>query len=132
VLLFTLAMSLAALTYVALMWLMRDWIFLNVLKKDYPQRDLLLGIWALVFLCTVVRDQVIFLLIAHARWMQLAGLTSVCAVLGLSVSFFAIQRYGAAGGLLGLLVGEIAHVVGVIVLTYRDMRTNGGNSAAAG
>ena len=132
VLLFALAMTLAALAYVAVMWFMRDWIFLNVLKKDYPQRDLLLGIWALVFLCTVVRDQVIFLLIAHARWMQLAGLTSVCAVLGLSVSFFAIQRYGAAGGLLGLLVGEIAHVVGVIVLTYRDMRTNGGNSAAAG
>jgi O-antigen/teichoic acid export membrane protein len=132
VLLFALAMSLAALAYIAVMWFMRDWIFLNVLKKDYPQRDLLLGIWALVFLCTVVRDQVIFLLIAHARWRQLAVLTSVCAVFGLSVSFLAIQRYGAAGGLLGLLTGEVAHVVGVMVLTYRDMRTNGGNSAGVG
>jgi len=125
---FTLAMSLAALAYIAVMWFMRDWIFLNVLKKDFPQRDLLLGIWALVFLCTVVRDQVIFLLIAHGRWRQLAGLTSVCAVCGLFVSFVAIQRYGAAGGLLGLLMGEFAHVVGVIVLTYRDMRTGGRDS----
>jgi len=131
VLWFTLAMSLAALAYIAVMWFMRDWIFLNVLKKDFPQRDLLLGIWALVFLCTVVRDQVIFLLIAHGRWRQLAGLTSVCAICGLLVSYLAIQRFGAAGGLLGLLMGEFAHVVGVIVLTYRDMRTNGRNSVAA-
>ena len=29
---------------------------------------------------------------------------------------------GAAGGLLGLLAGEFAHVVGVLLLTYRDMR----------
>jgi O-antigen/teichoic acid export membrane protein len=129
---FTLAMSLATLAYIAVMWFMRDWIFLNVLKKDFPQRDLLLGIWALVFLCTVVRDQVIFLLIAHGRWRQLAGLTSVCAVCGLLVSYLAIQRYGAAGGLLGLLMGEFAHVIGVAVLTYRDMRTGGRNSVAVG
>jgi O-antigen/teichoic acid export membrane protein len=127
---FTLAMSLGALAYIAVMWVMRDWIFLNVLKKDFPQRDLLLGIWALVFLCTVVRDQVIFLLIAHGRWRQLAGLTSVCAVCGLLVSYLAIQRYGAAGGLLGLLMGEFAHVIGVVVLTYRDMRTGGRDSVA--
>jgi O-antigen/teichoic acid export membrane protein len=129
VLLFTLAMSVVAVSYIAVMWLLRDWIFLHVFKKDYPQRDLLLGIWTLVFLCTVVRDQVIFLLIAQARWRQLAGLTSVCAFLGLSMSFLAIPAYGAAGGLLGLLMGESAHVVGVILLTYRDMRTNGGNAA---
>jgi hypothetical protein len=29
-------------------------------------------------------------------------------------------------------MGEFAHVVGVILLTYRDMRTNGRDSVAAG
>jgi O-antigen/teichoic acid export membrane protein len=124
VLLFALTMGVATIAYLIVMWIARDWIFLHIIKKDYPERDLLLGIWSLVFLCTVIRDQVIFLLIAHGRWKLLAGLTAFCAVLGLSVSSLAIPRFGAAGGLLGLLAGEIAHVVGVLLLTFRVMRSN--------
>ena len=124
VLVFALGLSCASIVYVAVMWSMRDWIFLNVLKRDYPQRDLLLGIWSAVFFCTVIRDQVIFLLMARGHFKRLAGLTFFCAALGLSVTFMAIGRYGAAGGLLGLLAGEIAHVVGVLVLTVRDMRAS--------
>lgn len=120
VLVFTLGMSCATIPYVAVMWWMRDWIFLYILKRDYPQRDLLLGIWSLIFFCTVMRDQVIFLLMAKGQFKRLAGLTLFCAVLGLSVTFLLIGRFGAAGGLLGLLAGEIAHVVGVVVFTVRD------------
>jgi O-antigen/teichoic acid export membrane protein len=122
VLVFALGMSCVSIAYVATMWLMRDWIFLHILKRDYPQRDLLLGIWSLVFFCTVIRDQVIFLQLAKGQFKRLAGLTFFCAVLGLSVTFLAIGRFGAAGGLLGLLAGEIAHVVGVMLLTVHDMR----------
>jgi O-antigen/teichoic acid export membrane protein len=104
------------------MWSMRDWIFLHILKRDYPQRDLLLGIWSLVFFCTVLRDQVIYLQMARGHFKRLAGLTFLCAVLGLSVTFLAIRQYGAAGGLLGLLAGEILHVIGVMVLAVRDLR----------
>jgi O-antigen/teichoic acid export membrane protein len=121
-LLFSLAMACAALAYVAVMWFMRDWIFLHILKRDYPQRDLLLGIWSLIFFCTVIRDQVVYLLIAKGHFKRLAGSTLFCAVLGLSVTSVAIRPFGAAGGLLGLLVGEIANVVVVLVLTVRDMR----------
>lgn len=128
VLVFALGMSCLSIAYIAVMWWMRDWIFLHILKRDYPQRDLLLGIWSLVFVCTVIRDQVIFLLMAQGHFKRLAGLTLFCASLGLSVTFLAIGRFGAAGGLLGLLAGEIAHVVGVMVLTVRDMRA----SASAG
>jgi O-antigen/teichoic acid export membrane protein len=122
VLVFALGMSCVSIAYVATMWLMRDWIFLHILKRDYPQRDLLLGIWSLVFFCTVIRDQVIFFQLAKGQFKRLAGLTFFCAVLGLSVTFLAIGRFGAAGGLLGLLAGEIAHVVGVMLLTVHDMR----------
>jgi O-antigen/teichoic acid export membrane protein len=124
ILLFAFFMAAASIAYLLAVWIMRDWIFLHVIKKTYAERDLLLGIWSLIFLCTVIRDQVIFLLIAHGRWRQLAGLTAFCAALGLTVSSLAISRYGAAGGLMGLLAGEFAHVVGVLLLTYRDMRTN--------
>ena len=72
-----------------------------------------------------MRDQVIYLQMARGHWKRLAGLTLFCALLGLSVTFLAIRQYGAAGGLLGLLAGEIAHVVGVIALTVRDLRARG-------
>jgi O-antigen/teichoic acid export membrane protein len=111
-----------SIAYIAVMWSMRDWIFLHILRRDYAQRDLLLGIWSLVFFCTVIRDQVIFLLMARGHFKRLAGLTLFCAALGLSVTFAAIGPLGAAGGLLGLLAGEVAHVIGVLVLTAREMR----------
>jgi O-antigen/teichoic acid export membrane protein len=123
ILLFTLGMCAATFAYVAVMWTMRDWIFLHVLKRDYPQRDLLLGIWSLIFLCTVMRDQVIFLLMAKGHFKRLAGLTGFCAVFGISVTFLLIRRFGAAGGLLGLLAGEVAHVVGVMIFTVHDTRS---------
>ncbi len=123
ILVFTLGMACASIAYVAVMWSMRDWIFLHVLKRDYPQRDLLLAIWSLIFFCTVMRDQVIFLLMAKGQFKRLAGLTLVCAILGLSVTFALIHRFGAAGGLLGLLAGEFAHVIGVMALTVRDTKS---------
>jgi O-antigen/teichoic acid export membrane protein len=122
VVLFALGLSCVSVAYIAVMWSMRDWIFLHILKRDYPQRDLLLGIWSLVFFCTVIRDQLIYLQMARGHFKRLAGLTLFCAVLGLSVTFLAIGRFGAAGGLLGLLAGEIAYVVVVMVLAVRDMR----------
>jgi O-antigen/teichoic acid export membrane protein len=123
ILVFTLGMSCTTIAYVAVMWIMRDWIFLHILKRDYPQRDLLLGIWSLIFFCTVMRDQVIYLLMAKGQFKRLAGLVGFCAVLGLTVTFVLIRPFGAAGGLLGLLAGEIANVVGVLVLTFRDSRS---------
>lgn len=132
VLLFALGMGLLTIAYIATVWLIRDWIFLHIIKKDFQQRDLLLGIWSLMFLFTVLRDQLIFLLIARAQWKLLAGLTSVCAVLGLSTSFLMVQRLGAAGGLLGLLVGEAAHVLGVIFLALLDFRKDRMAARAAG
>jgi len=122
VLVFALGLSCLSIAYVVVMWMTRDWVFLHILKRDYPQRDLLLGIWSLVFLCTVLRDQLIFLMIARGHFKRLAGLTLLCAMLGVTVTFVAIGRFGAAGGLLGLLVGEIAYVAGVMVMTIRDMR----------
>jgi O-antigen/teichoic acid export membrane protein len=122
VLVFALVLACVSIGYIAVMWSMRDWIFLHILKRDYPQRDLLLGIWSAIFFCTVIRDQVIFLLMARGHFKRLAGLTLFCAVLGISVTFVAIGPFGSAGGLLGLLAGEVAHVVGVLVLTVRDMR----------
>ena len=123
-LVFTLGMACASVAYIAVMWWMRDWIFLHVLKRDYVQRDLLLIMWSSVFFATVIRDQVIFFLIAKGHFKRLAGLTFGCALLGLIVTFIALKHLGAAGGLLGLLSGEIAHVIGVLIMAFRDVRAS--------
>lgn len=123
VLLFALVLSCISVAYIGVMWVMRDWIFQHILKRDYAQRDLLLGIWSLIFFCTVIRDQLIFLQMARGHFKLLAGLTFFCALLGLSVTFLAIGRFGAAGGLSGLLAGEIAYVIGVIIMAIRDLLT---------
>jgi O-antigen/teichoic acid export membrane protein len=129
-LLFTLAMCGVAVLYFVVMWLARDWIFLHVLKKDYPQRNVLLGLWSLIFLCTVIRDQMMYFQIARGHFRRLAALTLICAVLGLSVAFIGIDRYGTAGGLLGLLAGEVANVIGLLTLAVRDMRAGAAAPAA--
>ena len=43
VLLFAVIMAVATIAYLIVMWTTRDWIFLHIIKKDYPERDLLLG-----------------------------------------------------------------------------------------
>jgi O-antigen/teichoic acid export membrane protein len=119
---FTLGMCCVTIGYVAVMWLTRDWIFLHILKRDYPQRDLLLGLWSMVFFCTVVRDQLIFLQFAKGHFKRLAALTLFCAGFGIVVTFLAIHQFGVAGGLLGLLAGEVANVIGVLTMALYDMR----------
>ena len=125
-------MALATICYAALLWVCRDWIFAHVLKRDFPQRDTLLLLWSATFLSIVVRDQLIFLLIAQSRFRLLAGLTLACAVFGLLVSYFALRNLGAVGAPLGVLAGEVLHVLGVLVLARREIvRTRAEESAAA-
>ena len=55
-----------------------------------------------------------------------------CAVCGLLVSYFALRNLGAVGAPLGVLAGEVLHVLGVLVLARREIvRTRAEESAAA-
>ncbi|HVT36150.1 MAG TPA: hypothetical protein VHE37_11215 [Nevskiaceae bacterium] len=114
-------MAVAAL-YFVVVWLLREWIFGSLLKKQFEQRDLLLCLWAGIFFLMVMRDQLIFLPVLAERFRELAGLALACAVLALSVSFIAVQRHGAPGALLGMLVGEAADLAGILYLGWRETR----------
>ncbi|HUN92071.1 MAG TPA: capsular biosynthesis protein [Burkholderiaceae bacterium] len=110
----------AALAYFALMWVLRDWIFDSILHKHFEQRDLLLGLWVVVFLLIVFRDQLIWLLVARERFRPLAGLTAFSAVIALTASYFAMHRIGAPGALVGIAFGESLQVLGIIVMSLRE------------
>src|SRR5581483_4836780 len=106
-----------ALLYLGAMWLLRDWIFAHVLKKEFAQRDQLLLLWSAVSLLMVVRDQSVHLLVSSGRLRQLTLITLASALLSLGVSYWAMHRYGVAGALFGVLCGEAANVAGIFAAT---------------
>jgi O-antigen/teichoic acid export membrane protein len=117
--LLALVVAAATLCYFALLWLLRDWIFAVVLKKQFAQRDELLVLWGTIFLVMVVRNQLAYLLAAQERFRALTLLTLVSAVISLAASYWGMLRFGGAGALVGMLIGELISVTGVAILSFR-------------
>jgi O-antigen/teichoic acid export membrane protein len=117
-LLFCLGLALVVLCYDGVMWLLRDWIFTHVLKKEFDERDALLLYWAAIFMVMMFRDQLMHLLVVRGRMRQLSTLTLCSAALALTISYLAIPRLGAVGALIGVLVGEVTNVGGIASLTW--------------
>ncbi|MGC3982244.1 MAG: hypothetical protein QM808_13405 [Steroidobacteraceae bacterium] len=122
-LLLALGLVLATSLYLLVVWLCRDWLFATVLKKHFDQQNLLLALWCVVSIAMLLRDQLMYIVVARARFRVLSALTLVCAVLSLSASYFAMRKLGEAGALYGLLLGEIASVATLIVLSLRETNT---------
>ena len=119
--LFAFGLAMVTLCYFTVLWLLRDWIFSVVLKKQFAQRDELLMLWGVIFLMIVVRDQLVYLLAAQARFRVLTLLTLVSAVISLAISYWGMLQYGVAGALLGILIGELINVIGVVILSFRHV-----------
>ena len=119
--LFLMALGLAAATlcYFIILWLFRDWIFAVVLKKQFAQRDELLILWGAIFLVMVVRNQLNYLLAAQGRFRALTSLTLVSAAISLAASYWGMLRFGVAGALVGILIGELISVIGTVILSFR-------------
>lgn len=119
-LLFGFGMAAVALCYFMTLWLLRDWIFEVLLKKQFAQRDQLLILWSLAFLVMVVRDQLIYLLVVRGRFRFLTWLALLTAALSLTISYWGMLRFGTAGALLGMLVGEVINVLGIALLSFHE------------
>jgi len=120
--LFAAGLAAATLCYVVAVWLLRDWIFADVLKKQFAQRDTLLALWSAIFLVVVIRDQLLYLPAAQGRFRVLTALTLVSAVVSLAAGYWAMLHFGTAGALMGLLVGEVISLTGVVVIAVRATR----------
>ncbi len=120
--LLALGLAAATLCYFAVLWLLRDWIFAVVLKKQFAQRDELLMLWGAIFLVMVVRNQLVYLLSAQGRFRALTLLTLVSAVMALAASYWGMLRFGVAGALEGMLIGELISVIGTVILSFRKGR----------
>jgi O-antigen/teichoic acid export membrane protein len=117
--LFASALAAVTLCYFAVVWWLRDWIFSDVLNKQFAQRDVLLLLWGAIVLVMVVRNQLGYLLAAQGRFHILTLLTLVSTVTSLVVGYLGMLRFGAAGALMGMLIGELINLVGVSAHSFR-------------
>jgi O-antigen/teichoic acid export membrane protein len=104
--LLALGLAAATLCYFGVIWILREWIFAALLKKQFAQQDALLMLWGAIFLVIVIRDQLVYLLAAQGRFRILTTFTFVSAVIALAASYWGMLRFGVAGALLGMLIGE--------------------------
>ncbi len=61
-------MGAATVVYGALVWLMRDWIFLDLMRKDFAQRDAMLLMWVGLFLMMSMREPLMLLAVLRQRF----------------------------------------------------------------
>jgi O-antigen/teichoic acid export membrane protein len=118
---FALGLACAGLCYFTVLWLARDWIFTVLLQKQFAHRDALLVLWGLAFLPMVVRDQLLYLLVARQRFHQLTSLAFVGAAVSLMAGYLGMVHFGVLGAPLGVLVGELINLVGIVVLSLRQL-----------
>jgi O-antigen/teichoic acid export membrane protein len=119
---FALVIATLSLCYLGLLWLLRDWVFEVLLNKQFAQRDLLLLLWSASFVLMAVNQQLLWLLIARARFRQLTALGLASAAVALISSYWAMQSMGGVGAPLGILIGESIHTVGIVILSLREAR----------
>jgi O-antigen/teichoic acid export membrane protein len=101
-------------------WWLRDWIFAEVLQKQFAQRDALLLLWSAAFLCMVIRDQLLYLLVARERFRQLTSLACISAFASLLAGYLSMQQWGVIGAPAGVLMGEVINLVGILILALRQ------------
>jgi O-antigen/teichoic acid export membrane protein len=118
----SIALVAVACGYCALVWGLRDWIFVDLLHKEFAQRDVLLLLWFAAFALMLVRDQLVKLLAARERFPSLAFITVASTVLALAGGYGAILRFGEPGAVAGVVLGELANIAGIVVLTVRELR----------
>lgn len=114
--------ALLALCYFVILWLLRDWIFAHIMTKDFPQRDQLLLMWSAVFMVAVFRDQLIYFPGASGLFRPMAAVTFLSALVSLAITYVALGRLGVVGAPLGVLVGEVANLLGILAVSAREVR----------
>ncbi|CAB3903233.1 capsular biosynthesis protein [Achromobacter deleyi] len=126
--LFSLALALFTLLYGAVIWLLRDWIFLDLMRKDFPQRDLLLVLWIGLFVLMVIREPIMMVPLLRQRFRALSAATLVCALIALAISYVGMLQLGPIGAVIGILTGEACYGLAVIVMAWREVRRDDGDA----
>ncbi len=109
-----LAMGAIVIGYALLTWLLRDWIFLDLLRKDHAERDTLLALWTAIFLVKALRDPPMLILVLKQRFRILTFSSLGCALTALTLCFMLTRTLGTTGALWGMLLGELLSLIIIV------------------
>jgi len=119
---FSLALGLGAAIYVVIAWVLRHWIFIDLMHKDFAKRDELLLLWSCIFLIMALREPIMLVSVMRQHFRILAATAGVCSVIALAASYVCMQAWGAPGAPFGILIGEVAYFTVAIVLALVEVR----------
>lgn len=117
-----LAMGAVVIAYTLLVWLLRDWIFLDLLRKDHAQRNELLLLWASIFFVKALRDPPMLILMLRQRFRLLTFSSLICASLALVLCYVLTGYLSTAGALWGMLIGESISLVLTLLFAWKESR----------
>lgn len=118
------------LCYLGVLWMMRDWITVHVMKKVIPDRDLLVLLWATHALLGMTREMYQSALLALGRFRASAWLSAVAALAALGVMWWAVSALGAPGAIAGTATGELVFLLGMAGLLVQSYRQDQRRRAA--
>lgn len=119
----SMVMLVGTLGYFVVLWLTRDWLIAEVLKRDGVGMDPILLLWGGVFGLMSLRAMAMVVLQALERFDSLTYLAVLSAAVSLLVGYFGILRFDAPGALIGLIVGEAIDLIGILWLSVREVRS---------
>ena len=111
------------LIYFIFVWIFRGWLIDDLFRKHIADRDQLLILWGTIAIVGLMRDVLLCALTAIAKFRWTASQTAYSAVVALVVMWFGISWWGAAGVLIGQIVGEVVNVVGIVWLMRKHDRS---------
>jgi O-antigen/teichoic acid export membrane protein len=112
----------AAVCYMAATWVVRDWIFGTLMKKQFEHRDELLLLWSILFLIAIARDHLATLAGARDRWRAMTLLIGAGAILSVVTSVFAIRLMGSPGAVVAIIAGESVSLIGTVLIVVFETR----------
>jgi len=117
-----LALTALYVIYFVVLWESSDWLLINVLDKRIADKDFMLAMWLLQAFISLVRDFYLQALLVRKRFRQTAQLVAVTSTVTVAGLWFTIDWYGAAGALVGLVIGEFVFLFGVLWMLWRESR----------
>lgn len=110
------------LCYFAVLWPLRAWIAHEIMHQDFAQLDLLILLWGAVYVVTAVRTAAMTALQVLEHFDGLVYIGLIAAPAALIMSGVMIHRVGAAGAVSGVLLAELLHFAGILLLIARIVR----------
>lgn len=108
--------------YLTVLWILRHWIIIDLMKVDIPEADLLIILWALHALFATAHSMLQAATMAMEMFRVLAWLSALSAIVALGAMWTCVPVFGSPGAIIGTAAGELTFLVGISLLLMQRLR----------